>query len=108
MCVCARACECFPTSHAYIGIPVLSCERASTPGDIKKSFKKMSLEFHPDKNPSADAAVKFTAIKEAYDVLMDTNESEELWESYTLGLAAEKPPTQSASMETELYGDYLL
>ena len=35
---------------------------------IKKSFKKLSLEFHPDKNKSSNAENKYLIIKNAYEV----------------------------------------
>ena len=39
--------------------------------DIKRSYKKLSLQLHPDKNPSPDASDQFDRVKQAYDVLMD-------------------------------------
>ena len=43
----------------------------SNPLEIKRAFKKLSLQLHPDKNPSPDANSQFDAVKQAYDVLMD-------------------------------------
>lgn len=40
--------------------------------DIKRSFRKLSLKYHPDKNPNDKAAAKkFADIKKAYEVLSD-------------------------------------
>jgi hypothetical protein len=39
--------------------------------DIKRAYKKLSLQLHPDKNPSPDASDKFDQVKQAYDILMD-------------------------------------
>lgn len=50
---------------------MLGVTRSSSPLEIKRSFKKLSLIYHPDKNPSPDAADQFNAIKQAHDVLMD-------------------------------------
>ncbi len=38
--------------------------------NIKKKYKFMALKYHPDKNKSEDANIKFNEIKEAYDYLM--------------------------------------
>lgn len=51
---------------------LLDVTRGSTSLDIKRAFKRMSLELHPDKNPSPSAADDFAKVKSAYDVLMDT------------------------------------
>ena len=39
--------------------------------DIKKAYRIKASEFHPDRNGSELAPVKFHAVKEAYDVLSD-------------------------------------
>lgn len=49
----------------------LGVTRASNPLEIKRAYKKLSLQLHPDKNPSPDATDQFDAVKNAYDVLMD-------------------------------------
>ncbi len=41
--------------------------------ELKKSFRKLALQFHPDRNPGdAEAEGKFKEISEAYDVLSDS------------------------------------
>ena len=41
--------------------------------DIRRAFRKKAMEFHPDRNKSADAEDKFKEINEAYQVLSDSN-----------------------------------
>ena len=50
---------------------MLDVTRTSSPLDIKRAYKRMSLELHPDKNPSPDATEQFNNVKQAYDVIMD-------------------------------------
>ena len=50
----------------------LDVTRSSSPLDVKRAYKRMSLEIHPDKNPSATAADDFAKIKQVYDVLLDS------------------------------------
>jgi len=42
-----------------------------TPSLLRKSYRKASLKWHPDKNPSPEAAELFHLLSIAYDVLSD-------------------------------------
>jgi molecular chaperone DnaJ len=53
----------------YYGI--LGVSPQATPEQIKKAYRKLARELHPDVNPSEDAHEKFTAVQAAYDVLSD-------------------------------------
>lgn len=51
---------------------VLEVTRTSTSDEIKRSYRKLAVKYHPDKNPGdATAEDSFKEISEAYDVLMD-------------------------------------
>ena len=53
---------------------VLAVEREVTTEDLKKSYRKLAVKFHPDKNPGdAKAEERFKELGEAYDVLADPN-----------------------------------
>src|SRR2546421_8115238 len=50
---------------------VLGVERTATSDEVKRAYRKLAVQFHPDKNPNdPDAEEKFKELGEAYDVLM--------------------------------------
>ena len=50
----------------------LGTAREASPDDLKKAYRKLAMQFHPDRNPGdAKAEAKFKEISEAYDVLKD-------------------------------------
>ncbi|MFA5106433.1 MAG: molecular chaperone DnaJ [Candidatus Micrarchaeia archaeon] len=50
---------------------VLGVQKTASVDEIKKAYRKLALEFHPDRNKSSDAEEKFKEISEAYAVLSD-------------------------------------
>jgi molecular chaperone DnaJ len=51
---------------------VLGVKKEASPDDLKKAFRKLAMQFHPDRNPGDKTAEqKFKEINEAYDVLKD-------------------------------------
>ncbi len=51
---------------------ILGIDKNSTGEEIKKAYRKLAMEFHPDKNPGDKLAEeKFKDVAEAYDVLSD-------------------------------------
>ena len=50
---------------------VLGVDKKSSKQEIKKAFRKLAVQYHPDKNDSPDAEEKFRKIAEAYEVLSD-------------------------------------
>jgi DnaJ-class molecular chaperone len=50
---------------------ILGVERSASEKDIKKAYRKLARENHPDVNKSAGAEAKFKEISEAYQVLSD-------------------------------------
>jgi hypothetical protein len=50
---------------------ILGVSRTSTSEDIKRSYRKLAVQYHPDKNPDPEAEQFFKEVNEAYDVLGD-------------------------------------
>jgi molecular chaperone DnaJ len=51
---------------------ILGVSKSSTADEIKKSYRKVAMQFHPDRNPGdKEAEEKFKEAAEAYEVLSD-------------------------------------
>ncbi len=66
---------------------ILGVDRKATQEDIKKSYRKLAMRYHPDRNPNDRAAEeKFKEINEANEVLSDPEKRaryDQLGESYS-------------------------
>ena len=52
----------------------LGIEPSATQDEIKKAYRKLAVQYHPDKNSDEDAEAKFKKISEAYAILSDPDE----------------------------------
>ena len=50
---------------------ILGVSPGATPEVVKTSYRRKANQYHPDKNPSLDAATRFREVQEAYEVLSD-------------------------------------
>jgi len=55
---------------------VLGVSKNASAAEIKKAYRKLALQWHPDKNKSAEANGKFKEINEAYEVLSDSQKKQ--------------------------------
>ncbi len=51
---------------------VLGVSRGATEDEIKKAFRRLAKQYHPDANKEQEAEARFIEINEAYEVLSDT------------------------------------
>jgi molecular chaperone DnaJ len=60
---------------------VLGVTRGASDDEVKKAFRRLALQYHPDRNSAPDAAERFKEATEAYQVLSDA-EKRGLYDRY--------------------------
>jgi molecular chaperone DnaJ len=60
---------------------VLGVSKDASQDDIKRSYRKLAVQYHPDRNKSPDATDKFKEVSEAYAVLSD-DEKRSMYDQY--------------------------
>jgi curved DNA-binding protein len=50
---------------------IIGVDRTAGEDEIKRAYRKLALELHPDKNPDKAAQARFKEVNEAYEVLGD-------------------------------------
>src|SRR5882672_6130555 len=48
---------------------ILSVSKSATADEIKKAYRKLALQYHPDRNKTKEAEEKFKEVTKAYEVL---------------------------------------
>lgn len=88
----------------------LGLDSAATLTEVKKAFRQQAARHHPDRNNAADAAARFRAVQEAYEVLSDAvkrqayddnrrrnllddplETAQEIWQNYVAQLLSNTP-----------------
>lgn len=52
--------------YSILGLPYGASKQ-----EVKKAYRRLAMQWHPDKNPSPEARQKFILITQAYDALME-------------------------------------
>ncbi|WP_327108357.1 molecular chaperone DnaJ [Nonomuraea glycinis] len=77
--------------YAVLGVP-----KSATAEEIKKAYRKLARQYHPDTNQGdVTKETKFKEVSEAYDVLSDSKRRKEYDEARTLfgsGVGGQRPP----------------
>lgn len=76
---------------------ILGVQKNASEGEIKKAYRKLSKEYHPDVNP--DGEDKFKEIAEAYDTLGDKEKRANYDRYGSAGPRGGRNPFQGQSME---------
>jgi hypothetical protein len=76
---------------------ILHLEPSANKAEIKKAYRKLAQEFHPDKhNNDPYATARFNEIKEAYEILTDPAKKEyyhqQRWYAQSMGWKKKKQP----------------
>lgn len=50
---------------------ILGVSKTATADEIKKAYRKLALQYHPDRNKTKEAEEKFKEVTKAYEVLSD-------------------------------------
>ena len=67
----------------------LGVDRKASSDDLRKAFRKLARQYHPDKNPGdAAAEEKFKEVSQAYETLSDAKKRAEYDELVRLGAFA--------------------
>ena len=61
---------------------VLGVDRGADSGSLKSAYRKLAMQYHPDKNPgNSDAEKRFKEVSEAYEVLSNS-EKRQAYDAY--------------------------
>lgn len=92
---------------------ILGISKNADEREIKKSYKRLAMKFHPDRNPGNTAAeTKFKEIKEAYEVLSNAEKraaydqyGHAAFESGNMGATANSGGADFSDIFGDVFGD---
>ena len=84
---------------------ILNIEASASEEDIKKAYRLLAKQYHPDKNKSPDAEEKFKEINEAYEVLKDEQLRQKYDSYFHASQNVHNEDLKDFSFETQFYYD---
>ena len=93
---------------------LLEVDKTASDAEIKKSYRRMAMKFHPDRNKDNpdEAEVKFKQIKEAYEILSDPKKRAAYDQfghagvDQTMGAGRGGPGDGFSDIFSEMFGDF--
>lgn len=85
----------------------LGVDKSASQAEIKKAFRKLTQEFHPDKNPGDNAAEeRFKQVSQAYEVLGDEDKRKLFDEFGEMSLTQGFDPERARAYQNARRGGY--
>lgn len=84
----------FPNYYKRLGL-----SKNASKEDIKKAFRQLALQYHPDRNKSPDAAQRFIEVNEAYLILYDDEARQKYDKEYDYHFRKEFVPREEPSYQ---------
>lgn len=85
---------------------VLGVEKNASEDDIKRAFRKLAMEYHPDRNPDdPGASERFRQVSEAYAVLMDPVKRRQYDFAHAAGFDRQRPGAGFSYTQEEIFKD---
>ncbi|MHC4427810.1 MAG: DnaJ C-terminal domain-containing protein [Planctomycetota bacterium] len=84
---------------------VLGVERNASAEEIRKAYRSLAREYHPDVNKSADAATRFAEVTEAYEVLSDAEKRKAYDRFGHAGVGVGQGPSHAGGWTAADFGD---
>ncbi|KAH3670672.1 hypothetical protein OGAPHI_001187 [Ogataea philodendri] len=85
---------------------ILEVAKTASDAEIKKSFRRLALKYHPDKNKDTNAEDKFKQINDSYTVLMDPQRRAEFDRTYVPRTSHKQSFTPNAAKKPSAYEEY--